>query len=144
MKQNNHLQNYMSSTMKEDRLNGLGLMMVHCTNSREHHRQMCGKASSKNAIGTYIRRQIALYPFCFHYHVYTSKHVHFIIIKQRKTKQVKTAFSNTFHDWNIIKLQSFWSSAPARSVSPPPLPKPGSAAATSINLNCLRRQIILY
>ena len=44
--------------MKEDRLNGLALMMVHRTDhlcfSREHHWHICGKASSKNAIGTYI------------------------------------------------------------------------------------------
>ena len=38
---------------------------------------------------------------------------------------MKTAFSNAFHDWNIIKLQSFWRS---RAPPPPPPLKPGSAA----------------
>ena len=53
--------------MKEDRLNGLALMMVHRTisvsveNIIDTFAARHAIKASKNAIGSYIRRQIALY-----------------------------------------------------------------------------------
>ena len=57
----------------------------------------------------------------------------FIIIKQRKTQPVKTAFSNAFHHWNIIKLQSFWGGAPdpdGGAYSAPPYPLAGAGGVS--------------
>ena len=53
------LKNYMRSTMKEDHLNGLALMMVHHTIPVTVDKHICGTASLKNEIGTYIRQQIS-------------------------------------------------------------------------------------
>ena len=53
------LKNYMRSTMKEDRLNGLALMMVHRTISVSVENNICCKAYSKNAIGTYISKWVS-------------------------------------------------------------------------------------